>query len=321
MRPLPKMKLADPPPKFPMNPTSRPAGTLRTALLANAAFSLTTGSLLLLFSARIAALLGPAVAPWHVLVVGGSLIPFGAFLAWLGGQKRPAPLIALAVSMADLAWVVGSAVGLALAGDAFSPTGVGIVAAIAACVLAFALGQLRGIARCYRPAGAPRGSIRVCLEFGASGNVDATWRNMSALGAIAQFVPMLAHSALREGARPGVGAVRECADRAGRCWAERCTRFDSEAREFEMEFLATEPGFPFPFAALRGGWSVQPGGQGVAVKIWWEGTLRRAALAPVMAPLLEWQARRQFAGVVRNMAEGSSAARAATPGAFSVVPC
>lgn len=43
-----------------------------------------------------------------VRILGVALIPFGAFMAWMGRQERPDPAHVGLVAALDLAWVVGS---------------------------------------------------------------------------------------------------------------------------------------------------------------------------------------------------------------------
>jgi len=293
---------------------------LRTALLANAAFSFLCGSVLTLLSARIGSVLGENVPGLIVETIGIALVPFGLFAAWVATRRFPPMTLALFISVADLAWVVGSMVLIAIARDALSGAGLGLVGVVALVVFAFAAGQLRGIAHAYRPnPGEPR-QIRVCIAVHTAGDAETVWRNVADMGNMARFAPVLATSAMRDGETPQVGAVRECSDHAQRRWAERCSRLDASRRELDVEFLAHEPGFPFPFVALRGGWRVQSESTGAVVSIWWEGTLRHAMLAAVLPVLLAWQARRQFAVVVGRMAMGELSKTSVPPTLLSVVP-
>jgi hypothetical protein len=293
---------------------------LRGALLANAVFSLTTGAGLLLFAGRLAPLIGADVPPLLLAAIGAALLPFGGFTAWLGRRRNPDPVIALAVSLADLGWVAGSALLLALAHRSLSATGVALVLAVAVMVLAFALGQLRGIMRAYAAGPGDGARFRVCFDLRSDGDAGTIWRNLARLGEIARFAPSLAASGLRDDANPGAGAIRECTDRAGRRWSERCTALDHERRELAVEFLTREPGFPFPFAEMTGGWSVRAEPDGALVRLWWEGRPQYPALSPVILPLLAWQARRQFPVMVGLMAGQRVAVAGGSPLPV-VVPC
>lgn len=302
--------------------TSRPEfRLLRTALLANAAFSILSGVTLAAFALPTAKLVGNEISSALILGIGIALVPFGAIAAWVATRRHPPTHLALAISVGDLSWVVASLVVVVVAQDRLTSTGLGLIVGIALAVLAFAIGQLRGIARVYRScAGDPRG-IRVCIEVRTPGDAQTIWQNVADMGNISRFAPMLATSAMRDGASARAGAVRECSDHACRRWAERCLRLDGARRELEVEFLADEPGFPFPFATLRGGWRVSPESDRVAVTIWWEGTLRHAVLASVLPPLFAWQAQRQFSGVIQHMAGAQRTVSKTGVRRPSVVPC
>lgn len=295
-------------------PHSRKFASLRAALNANALFSLTTGLGLACFSNQLAPILTSGVPPVLLGVIGAALVPFGAGVAWLGTRQNPETMVALFVSLADLGWVAGSAIVLILAPAHLTPLGIGAVVAVALCVLGFALGQLRGIARAYGTAG---GSARflVCFDVVSNGSADLIWRNLCDLGGIARFAPMLAASTLRDGTQPGPGAIRDCADRSGRRWSERCAALDHGQMKLMMEFLTHEPGFPFPFAEMTGGWSVKPTASGSQIQVWWEGRAKYPRLNGLVMPLLAWQARRQFPVIVKNLSGQTSA-----DGTHSMIP-
>lgn len=278
---------------------------LRIALLGNAAFSLTTGTLLALFAQRVGALIAPSLPPSLFAEIGVALLFFGLLTGSLGLRSRPETWWAVAISIADLGWVVGSAALLLLAPTYFSALGLGSVAVVALIVLGFAIGQLLGINRVYAVSSRDPNSpaYRVCLEVASSGQPEKIWSNLADLGGIERYSPMLAFSRMRD-STTGVGAIRECGDHAGRQWAERCQRLDHERREIELVFLTEKKGFPFPFSTLRGGWSVQPAaaGGGAVIRVWLEGTPRPRLLAPVILPLLEWQSRRTFPATIHQLA-------------------
>lgn len=278
---------------------------LRVFLLGNAAFSLTTGAMLATLSERAGALLAPAVSPTLFAEIGVALLAFGLLTASLGLRRRPNTGWAALISVADFGWVVGSAAVLLFGSAHLSGVGGGVVALVAVIVLGFALGQLLGINRVYAVVGDQPGSpaYRLCIEVATLGRPEEIWANLADLGSIARYSPMLAFARLRD-ATPGVGAVRECGDHAGRKWAERCLRLDQERRELEIAFLTDEPSFPFPFSILRGGWEVRPAaaGHGALVRVWFEGTPRPRLLTPFIMALLEQQSRRTFPATILQLA-------------------
>lgn len=296
-----------------------PYGALRGALLSNAVFSFGTGSALVLAPGAVARLLGPNVPAQPLTVIGSLLIGFAFAVGALVCQQRPNRLLALLVSIADLVWGGGLLAIAVLCSGALAEQGVWLIAFCAVAAGAFAAAQLRGIARSYRAAG-ESGESRVCIEIACSASADALWTRIADIGGIARYMPSLAHSTLRNGRTAGVGAIRNCADRQGRAWSERCTRWQPERRRFDVEFLCDHSCFPFPFSRLRGGWHVSGRDAGATVRVWWEGRLRRPLLAPLILPLMEWQAQRQFVEVVARMATTTGEHRRRLP-SLVAVPC
>lgn len=275
---------------------------LRFALAANAAFSLTCAVVLLLRPSPAGDWLG-IQAPFIFQAVGAGLAVFAADLLHQATRRRMATWRALYASMADFAWVAGTAVLLALFPGVLSPAGTVLAVGVALAVLVFGGWQLSGIARAHR---LPDGEgYRHCVLVAADAPADIMWDVIGRLGDICHYMPSLKRSEIRDGAAPGVGAVRECEDRTGKRWAEECTRF-TPGRGFEVRFLAEEPGFPFPVERMHGGWEVYPDASGSQLMVWWEFTLKHRLLAPVILALLAYQADRDFPKVVRRMAEAAS---------------
>ncbi len=121
-----------------------PARWLRLSLRANAIFSAVSGSGMLFAASAIAGLLG-IEQTLLVRITGVNLLGFAALLVWLASREVIKPSLAIAVVVADLLWVAGSA-GLLPAG-VFSPMGNWLVAGVADVVLLFAILQYVGIRR------------------------------------------------------------------------------------------------------------------------------------------------------------------------------
>ena len=121
-----------------------PARWLRLSLRANATFSAVPGSGMLFAASAIAGLLG-IEQTLLVRITGVNLLGFAALLVWLASREVIKPSLAIAVVVADLLWVAGSA-GLLPAG-VFSTTGNWLVAGVADVVLLFAILQYVGIRR------------------------------------------------------------------------------------------------------------------------------------------------------------------------------
>ncbi len=295
--------------------------SLCAALLANAAFSLATGCSLIILASRLAPVIGAGVSPAIPLAIGAGLLPFGGFLVWLGTRRAPDTLLALVVSAADLGWVAGSGLLLGFASGRLSATGIVLVVAIAALVLGFALGQLRGIRAAFAADGPDHRRFRVCFDFAGEGRAEEIWKNVANFGEVARFAPTLASSGLRAGQEPAQGAIRDCADLAGRSWSERCTVLNHETRELTMEFLTREPGFPFPFLEMTGGWSVRTESGRPVVRVWWEGVPKFPLLDPVILPLLARQAKSQFSVMVRRLGLSGGGTQAGAAGLLALAPC
>lgn len=293
---------------------------LRLALLANAAFSALSGVAFALFAVPLASFVSPGAPPTDFLVVGIGLLLFAMLVGLLGRRARPDPWLALWVSAADLGWVLGSTLLLGLAWHHLAPGGVALIAGVAVIVLSFALAQLRGIGRLYATARA--GVFEVCIEVRSAGRADVIWGNLSNFANISRYASALSFSRLRNHAVTQVGAIRECGDHGGRQWAERCTRFDPATREIEIDFLVDEPGNPFPFSQLVGGWQVRRGdaGLGSSVKVWLRGTPKPRLLAPLILPLTDWQSRRTFGPTIQRLAEEPGAPAPAKSAGWSTPP-
>jgi hypothetical protein len=204
--------------KIAMNHT-RP---LRTALLANAVFSAACGLLMLVEPVFVENLLG-IQAGLLLRLLGFGLLLFAVDLVCQATRRRLATWRALYASVADVLWVISSGVGLVLFSDLFSPMGVGVVAIVAGVVLAFGCWQIWGIDRAHRAQNP--GLYRHCLIVGTEAPAAALWDAIARMGDIQNYMPSLVSSEILEGKSPGVGVLRRCTDKSGRCWREKCIEF------------------------------------------------------------------------------------------------
>ena len=271
---------------------------LRLALATNAAFSLTSGLMMVLLPSLIAGWLGVQAA-WILQAIGIGLILFAADLIHQATRPRLATWRALYASAADFLWVLGSLVVVAVAGGTFSFLGATLILAVAAVVLLFGCWQLWAIGQAHRLPGSEL--FRHCIRVSVNRPADAMWTIIARFGDIQRHMPSLRHSSILDDRAPGVGAVRVCEDRGGKRWAEECVAFDA-GRSFDVRFVAEAPDFPFPAKSMHGGWEVTPQGDGSEVTVWWELEPKRPLLAPLLLPLLAFQADRDFQGVIRSMA-------------------
>jgi len=117
---------------------------LRTALRANAAFSMASGFTLLFFADFFQKLLGLDYVALAVLqLIGASLIGFSIALALLSLRRRVRAAWIHGIIALDGLWVIGS-IALILA-QVFSEAGGMVVGLVAFVVLTFALLQYAGL--------------------------------------------------------------------------------------------------------------------------------------------------------------------------------
>jgi len=280
------------------------SGILRAALSANAMFSAASGILMLLQPNLVASWLG-IDALWLLQCIGAGLLLFAADLVHQATRARMASWRALLSSLADFGWVGGTVLLLLGFPSIFSPQGTIISLSVAALVLLFGILQLTGIHRLHRT---PDGRLlRHCIVVGVNSSADTMWATIEKIGEISRHMPSLKSSKIRHEAPPGVGCVRECEDRSGKRWAEQCTLLNPQSHRFDVEFLCDEPGFPFPASEMRGGWQVlSESPASCEVMVWWELQTKPRWLAPVILPLLAFQADRDFPRVIRRMAAADS---------------
>lgn len=275
--------------------TARP---LRLALAANALFSLSCAALMLFRPSMVGGWLG-AQAPLVLQAVGAGLVFFAADLLHQATRRRIVTWRALYASTADFLWVIVTVTPLGLFPNALSDSGNSIVIAVAAAVLLFGLWQFWAIGNVHKLP--DTGEYRHCIMVETNAPANAMWRVISRLEDIRNYMPSLKSSVVLDGHTPSVGAVRQCENRAGKRWSEQCIEFNA-GRGFTMRFLSEAPDFPFPAKTMRGGWEVMPTNGGCRVMVWWELLPKQRLLAPVILPLLAFQADRDFPRVIQRIA-------------------
>ncbi|MFN0246842.1 MAG: SRPBCC family protein [Kofleriaceae bacterium] len=246
--------------------------------------------------------------PGLLRAVGVGLAVFSVVVALAGRRPRIRPLDVLAISLADFAWAAGSLALLVGYPDSFGQTGSWLFAGVAVVVAAFGVAQLVGLRRTVVEPTPGLGEYRYCLAVDVEATPEAMWRVLSNLGAISRYLPTLAASSLREVAAGcesgiGVGRVRECVSTRQQHWAEEVTRFDPEAREFDVRFLADEPGFPFPMRVMHGGWKVLAlPDRRSRVIVWWSLTPKVPFMGLPVVAFLSASVDRAFPAVIARMA-------------------
>jgi hypothetical protein len=248
-------------------------------------------------------LLGIAYHP-ILTAIGVGLVVFALDLAHQATRGRIQTWRAAYATALDLAWVAGTVVVLATQHQSFTTTGVAIIAAVGALVLAFAIWQGRGIDDAHRVPGSR--SRQHCVHVHVDQPAGSMWQVIADLGAIQRYMPSLAHSEIEGGAEPGRGAVRTCVDRGGRSWSEECIAFESGS--LALRFRAEAEDFPFPASEMYGGWTVEPSESGGSdVTVWWTLLPRPASLAVLLMPIFGYRADREITNVIRRMAAEAEA--------------
>ncbi|MGB7651202.1 MAG: SRPBCC family protein [Gallionella sp.] len=271
---------------------------LRLALAANAVFSLSSALFMLFRPALVGEWLGIHAA-LILQLVGCGLVIFAVELIYQATRQRVATWRALLASVADFSWVAGSIVLLLAFPQLLSPSGNVLVLAVAGAVFGFGAWQLWAAGRAHKTG--KDGEYRHCIIVETNVPAEKMWRVIGNIGDIKNYMPSLKHSVVLEGKMPSVGAVRACEDYAGKQWSEECTEFNF-GRSFAVRFLSEAPNFPFPAKTMRGGWEVTPSDVGSRIVVWWELTPKSKLLAPVILPLLAFQADRDFPKIIERMA-------------------
>ncbi|NOK63991.1 MAG: hypothetical protein GFH27_549325n121 [Chloroflexi bacterium AL-W] len=194
--------------------------------------------------------------------------------------------------------------------------GLCVLIGVAAIVGALGFYQLKGIGEMYAVPGKPA-THRLCVAVDTPESADKMWSIVADLSTIQNYSPNLTQVILRENAVPGVDAVRQCTDAKGKTWAEHCVRYDHEARILDMAFLAEEPGFPYPFQTMQGGWEVVPNKNGSTVHIWFAVTPKYRWFHSIILALTTRDLARSFGDTVARMA---AAARGETVPVKAIPP-
>lgn len=122
---------------------------LRSTLVINGISTVLCGLVLLAAPGTLAELLGLS-APTLLAVVGGGLVLYAAGLFWTA-RRHPIPdAAAWTAIVLDLGWVIGSVAIIEV--GILTRIGAGLVALVAAVVLAFAVLQFVGVRKTPRPA-------------------------------------------------------------------------------------------------------------------------------------------------------------------------
>lgn len=249
---------------------------LRQVLFANAAFSALTGLAAVLASEAVTRFLFTKdftvfgfPAATLIFELGIGLLIFAVLVFLVARQKTIRLAWVKAIIVADLLWVVDSAVLLSVYPEYFSSMGFEAVLMVAVVVFVFAVDQSIGVAMIYQ--GRSRVDISqvgkgtvITVSLETTATASRVWQVMSDQEAYADVADNLSKARIVEG--NGAGMVRQCWDLKGRSWTETCTLW-AEGRAFAFRVHTEADDYPYPIAGLAGEWSVAPKTPGSEIKM------------------------------------------------------
>jgi len=245
---------------------SESSRALRLALYFNLVFSALCGLVVLLAGpADVGEMLGPFPG-WFMTGLGIGLLGFAALIGLVAWRLRIG--LALIISGLDILWVVSTLPLVALP-DFLTRQGQVVVVSVAAVVTLASVLRLAGARKMLRdPDGTPN-SYKHCVRLESGVSPDTLWPVIRDLGSISRYSSALKSSRLEGGEPAAPGAVRVCTNPKEQTWSEEVVSLDDDARSLVLRFRTEAEDFPFPFAAMRGGWSVGKSQGGSQVEIWW----------------------------------------------------
>lgn len=283
----------------------RRAGVLRGAMIANAVFSLAAGAVLIGLPSRVGMLVGFSLDALYV-TVGAIVVGYAVILAASAVESKALDVIGPAAVVADLLWVISTAAVLGFGYSVVSRTGAIVLAGVAIVVGLFGWIEARGIVRMYQSPHA-RGRSYYEVSGRSEEPPHAIWAVVSDLGSIYRYSPGLtASDVIADPAASDQLTVRQCRGTSGSVWQEECTLVDRE-RALNVHFRSEAKGFPFPFTAMDGGWSVKADGTGSLVTTWFSFVPKSKVLAFLLVPIAARQFSSAFPTILANMTEAARA--------------
>jgi hypothetical protein len=251
---------------------------LADAISGNLLFSAVSGTVLAVGAVILGTWFG--VDARILAAVGGSLVAFAGFLAWLLVEPSRLRSGARLVVGADVAWVAAT-VGLLVGWpSALTPAGRTMLIGLAGVVAAIGATQLFGLHRAGP--GQLVGTSPVTLRFERVLPVPPgqVWEAVSDAGGYARYAPGIAETRVVSG--QGQGMVRVCTDDRGDRWAERCTLWD-EGTSYRMTVdVETYPAYYrlllHEFAQT---WTVEPTPSGTRLILAFEGAVKLGILGRI----------------------------------------
>ena len=286
----------------------------RVFLGMNAAFSLVTGLLLLSVPDSISHMMFVDPEGWKPAILralGIGLVVFALELALLSANALIRNRDIMGVTLADLGWVLGSALLVFGFGEILTPNGVLTVDIVAAFVALFAIGQVAGACRIVAPLSQVSMSRKGrALSFRVSRKVNApaplVWKVMTDHPGYADVASNITRVEVISG--DGLGMERRCYGPKAENWRETCCHFD-DGRSFGFRVHTEAPDYPYPIAELNGLWAVEPTDAGSEFSIQIKATPKGGFFTRALFSLI---AGGKFKAVLVDLAE-AWAARMETP--------
>ncbi len=233
----------------------------------NAAFSVISGLALLFVSSSIAQMMFTDPGDWKATILLGlgiGLLVFALDLVMLATNPYVSKSEVMLIVIADIGWIAVSAVLILFFGDLFTSNGILAISVVATFVALFAIGQFVGAQKIVPPV--PHvdfrregGGLVATVKRKVNAPVETVWDVMNDHPGYADVASNIAKVEVLSG--DGVGMKRRCYGPKGENWEETCDRFE-DGRAYGFRIHTEAQDYPYPFADLRGLWSVEPSGSG-----------------------------------------------------------
>lgn len=282
--------------------------TARTFIAFNAAFSALTGLQLIIFPDTATQLMFKDPTGWMPLVLrllGVGLVLFALDLFLMATNRFVTKGEVMLIVLADIGWLIASAVIFVLAGHVFTGTGALMIGVVAVFVAFFATGQYVGAGRIVAPKGrvsivSKNGKLLASVRRAVNAPAEAVWNVMTDHPGYADVASNITKVEVLSG--EGIGMQRRCFGPKGENWTETCDHFEP-GRSYGFKIHTEAPDYPYPISDLEGRWSVAPTGSGSEFSIEVAAVPKGGFLSRTLFSLV---ARRQFKTVLVDLADAWS---------------
>jgi len=256
----------------------------RHYLKMNGFFSTLTAIPLLLAAGTVAPILFANPVDWAAMglrALGVGLLGFAALVYGLSKYKFVSRAMVNEIVVLDALWVIGSIGLIAFYGQAFTTTGMLIVAAVAVVVAFFAVSQFVSAAKIVKPIPVASVSKRAeklhaTVKRTVRAPTETVWEVMTDHPAYADVADNISKVEVVSG--EGLGMKRRCYGPKGENWDETCDVYEP-GRAYGFRIHTEAKDYPYPFAELSGHWSVEKHKAGAEFEIRIIATLKGNALS------------------------------------------